>query len=82
LPTAVADGVSGVLVDGHEPREWAHVLYDLLLDSDRRSAYASGALTHAAQFGWDATADATIAVYEHALRDRETAKINAPARQS
>jgi D-inositol-3-phosphate glycosyltransferase len=82
LPTAVADGVSGVLVDGHEPRDWAHVLCDLLLDSDRHSAYASGALTHAAQFGWDATADATIAVYELALRDRETAKINAPARQS
>ena len=23
LPTAVADGVSGVLVDGHDPDEWA-----------------------------------------------------------
>ncbi len=73
LPTAVADGVSGVLVDGHEPRDWAHVLCDLLLDSGRRAAYSNGALTHASGFGWDATADATVAVYEHALRDRQAA---------
>lgn len=73
LPTAVADGVSGLLVDGHEPRDWATVICDLLLDSDRLATYAHGATAHAAQFGWDATADATIAVYEHALRDRAAA---------
>ena len=70
LPTAVADGVSGVLVDGHNPRDWALVLCDLLLDSQRREELSRGAVGHAADFGWDATADATIAVYEHALRDR------------
>jgi D-inositol-3-phosphate glycosyltransferase len=62
--------VSGVLVDGHNPRDWALVLCDLLLDSQRREELSHGAVAHAADFGWDATADATIAVYEHALRDR------------
>jgi D-inositol-3-phosphate glycosyltransferase len=70
LPTAVADGRSGVLVDGHDPRVWAHVLCDLLLDVPRRMSYRQGAIEHAAEFGWDATADATVKVYEHALADR------------
>jgi D-inositol-3-phosphate glycosyltransferase len=70
LPTAVADGRSGVLVDGHDPRVWAHVLCDLLLDVPRRMSYRQGAIEHAAEFGWDATADATVKVYEHALTDR------------
>ena len=70
LPTAVADGVSGQLVDGHDPRVWALVLCDLLLDTPRRQAYARGAIEHAASFGWDATAEATVEVYQRALNDR------------
>ena len=69
-PTAVADGVSGQLVDGHDPRVWALVLCDLLLDTPRRQAYARGAIEHAASFGWDATAEATVEVYQRALNDR------------
>ena len=30
LVTAVRDGVSGVLVDGHDPQDWARVLDGLL----------------------------------------------------
>jgi D-inositol-3-phosphate glycosyltransferase len=70
LSTAVADGVSGVLVDGHDPQTWAQVLCDLLSAPDERARLAVGALEHAARFGWDATADATLAVYAEALDAR------------
>jgi D-inositol-3-phosphate glycosyltransferase len=70
LSTAVADGVSGVLVDGHDPQTWARALCDLLSAPEERARLAAGALEHAARFGWDATADATLAVYAEALDAR------------
>jgi D-inositol-3-phosphate glycosyltransferase len=70
LSTAVADGVSGVLVDGHDPQTWARTLCELLSAPEERARLAAGALEHAARFGWDATADATLAVYAEALDAR------------
>jgi D-inositol-3-phosphate glycosyltransferase len=70
LPTAVADGVSGVLVDGHDPSRWADVLATLLDDAGRREALASGAVAHAARFSWDATVDATLRGYSAARAER------------
>ena len=80
LPTAVADGHSGVLVDGHDPRVWAHVLCDVLIDDARRAAYAQGAVEHAAHFSWAATADATVEVYRRALSDRANGRLSADTR--
>ena len=37
LVTAVRDGVSGVLVDGHDPDDWARVLGGLLAAPGRRA---------------------------------------------
>ncbi|MEO8106883.1 MAG: D-inositol-3-phosphate glycosyltransferase [Actinomycetes bacterium] len=70
LRTAVADGVSGVLIDGHDPHDYASVLGQLVADPRRREVLAAGAVTHAAEFGWDATAKATLAVYEDAVASR------------
>lgn len=72
LPTAVADGVSGVLVDGHDPADYADALLPLLTDAALRESMSVKAVEHAASFGWDATAERTMSVYENALRDRET----------
>jgi D-inositol-3-phosphate glycosyltransferase len=66
LPTAVADDVSGVLVDGHDPQQWAKVLADVLVTSDLRSRLAAGARPHAAKFSWDRTTDRLLAVYGEA----------------
>ncbi|WP_430780673.1 D-inositol-3-phosphate glycosyltransferase [Actinoplanes sp. G11-F43] len=67
LVTAVRDGVSGVLVDGHDPRDWAKVL-DRLLDSPgRRRRLAAGAVAHASQFSWDRTAETLLRVYRDAV---------------
>lgn len=69
LRTAVRDGVSGLLVDGHDPRDWAHALRGLLDTPTRRRAMQQAAVRHAARFSWDATVEATLDVYRGALRD-------------
>ncbi|HEV7209104.1 MAG TPA: D-inositol-3-phosphate glycosyltransferase [Mycobacteriales bacterium] len=70
LRTAVADGVSGVLVDGHHPAGWVQVLSDLIGDRPRRRRLGAGALRHAAGFGWSATAGGVSAVYDEAVEAR------------
>jgi D-inositol-3-phosphate glycosyltransferase len=67
LPTAVADGVSGLLVDGHDPRTWATALADVIGDRARLERWSCDAVAHASRFGWDATADATLEVYRDAM---------------
>ncbi len=67
LPTAVSDGVSGVLVDGHEPGDYASALHPLLVDEGLREAMSHKAVRHAESFGWDVTAEQTLQVYEAAI---------------
>ena len=67
LSTAVSDGVSGVLVDGHDPRDYASALHPLLTDPELRDAMGNKAVHHAESFGWDVTADRTLRVYEEAI---------------
>lgn len=67
LRTAVADGISGVLVDGHDPRAWSSVLARLLVEKQRRNLLSLGAVEHSSHFGWDATARATLEVYDQVL---------------
>jgi D-inositol-3-phosphate glycosyltransferase len=70
LETAVAHGISGELVDGHDPAEWGRVLGELLADPDRMARLRRGARGHSLRFGWDATVDATLAVYAAARAER------------
>jgi D-inositol-3-phosphate glycosyltransferase len=70
LRTAVADGTSGVLIDGHDPRDYARVLERLIDEPRRREALSRGAVAHAREFGWDATARGTLAVYQAAVAAR------------
>ena len=67
LVTAVRDGRSGVLVEGHSPSEWARVLRGLLAEPARRERLSRGAVEHAAQFSWNRTAAGLLAVYRDAL---------------
>ncbi|MGI8536107.1 MAG: D-inositol-3-phosphate glycosyltransferase [Mycobacteriales bacterium] len=67
LTTAVRDGVTGVLVTGHDPADYAAAFERLLADAALRAAMSSAARLHAASFGWDHTAEQTLAVYDDAL---------------
>jgi D-inositol-3-phosphate glycosyltransferase len=69
LCTAVADDVSGVLIDGHEPRQWAKVLGDLLRTPADLDRLADGARRHAERFSWDRTADALLGAYRDAAAE-------------
>jgi D-inositol-3-phosphate glycosyltransferase len=74
LRTAVADGISGVLVDGHNPRAWSSVLARLLQEPQRRVLLSMGAIEHASHFGWDATARGTLDIYDQVITD--AARVN------
>jgi D-inositol-3-phosphate glycosyltransferase len=75
LRTAVRDGVSGVLVDGHDPRDYATAVRTVLA---RRELLSAGARRHAGLFSWDRTADALMAAYAAAAE--EMAGAQQPAR--
>jgi D-inositol-3-phosphate glycosyltransferase len=62
----VADGESGLLLDTHEPDQWAHALGRVLLDDQLRARLAAGARARAGAFSWEDTAEHTLDVYERA----------------
>ena len=66
LTTVVRDGHSGLLIEGHEPRDWAAALRRVLEDDGLRERLSQGALEQARQFAWERTAERTLAVYEQA----------------
>ncbi len=74
LRTAVADGISGVLVDGHNPRAWSSVIARLLQEPQRRILLSMGALEHASHFGWAATSRGTLDIYDRVLDMQEAEK--------
>ena len=65
LPVAVADGVSGQLVSGHHPVDWADAL-SAVLHPERREELAYGAAQHARRFSWEDTTEALLRVYAEA----------------
>jgi D-inositol-3-phosphate glycosyltransferase len=69
LRTAVRDGFSGILVDGHDPAVYARVLEKLIAAPRRLAELSHGALAHASGFGWPATADRLISVYTGAMNE-------------
>jgi D-inositol-3-phosphate glycosyltransferase len=69
LRTAVAHGLSGLLVDEHEPDAYADALLPLITDPSRRARMSRGAVEHAARFGWSVTAAKVLATYESAIAE-------------
>ena len=66
LTTVVRDGHSGLLVEGHAPRDWAAALRRLVEDDTLHARLAAGALEQARQFSWEHTAERTLEVYRRA----------------
>nr|WP_229891041.1 D-inositol-3-phosphate glycosyltransferase [Streptomyces mashuensis] len=72
LPVAVADGVSGFLVDGHDPADYAEVLRRLADEPGLADRMGEAAARHARRFGWDVAAAATAEVYTAAVGERRS----------
>ncbi|MEU3713356.1 D-inositol-3-phosphate glycosyltransferase [Streptomyces catenulae] len=70
LPVAVRDGVTGHLVPGHDPADYAHALDRFVADPALPARMGAAAARHAQSFGWDTAAAATGDVYAAALQER------------
>lgn len=71
LTTAVRDGRSGYLVEGHDPADYAAVMRRIVDAPALREQLSRGALDQAHRFTWGGTAERTVEVYraaEHAMR--------------
>ena len=74
LATAVSDGVSGILVDGHHPADYADAFQTILTDPELRESMSQKAVHHAEAFGWDVTAERTLEVYREAIDEHQKAE--------
>ncbi len=66
LPTAVVDGTTGVLVDGHDPTDYARVFERLLTDPAEVARLGAAAAAHAQTFSWAKNAEQTLRAYASA----------------
>lgn len=76
LRTAVEDGATGLLVDGHDPLVWARALEAMLEAPQARERMSAAAVRHAAGYSWDVTVDALLETYA------EAAAVSAYARRT
>ncbi|MGP3926435.1 D-inositol-3-phosphate glycosyltransferase [Streptomyces sp. 8N616] len=70
LPVAVRDGVSGFLISGHEPADYARALRRFADEPALADRMGAAAARHAEAFGWDTAASATADVYTAAIQER------------
>jgi D-inositol-3-phosphate glycosyltransferase len=63
LRTTVRDGVSGVLIDSHDPARYARVIQELIATPGVLARMSRSAVEHAASFGWPATVDRMLHMY-------------------
>jgi D-inositol-3-phosphate glycosyltransferase len=68
LPTAVRDGISGILVEGHAASTWADHILEVVTNPELRLRLSIGAIAHASHFGWEDTTDKLISVYDEAVK--------------
>ncbi|MER6097739.1 D-inositol-3-phosphate glycosyltransferase [Streptomyces sp. NPDC001728] len=69
LPTAVWDGVTGMLVRGHDPVEYARRLRWLAEHPEVVGTMGEAAVRHARGMSWRASAARTVEVYRGALAE-------------
>ncbi|GAB2908159.1 D-inositol-3-phosphate glycosyltransferase [Streptomyces mayteni] len=69
LPVVVRDGVTGYLIEGHDPVHYATALRRFA-DPAHAGRLGEAAAGHARRFGWEATAAGTLDVYRGAVEAR------------
>jgi D-inositol-3-phosphate glycosyltransferase len=76
LRTAVRHGVSGLLVEGRDPADYAAAIRAVLA---RRELLSAGARRHAGAFSWERTVDSLVGAYASAAREMASAARRAAA---
>ncbi len=66
LTTAVKHGVTGLLIEGHDPADYAHAMARIIGEPELRGQLSKAARRHARSFGWEQTADQLLGVYRRA----------------
>jgi D-inositol-3-phosphate glycosyltransferase len=74
LRTAVDDTVSGLLVQGHDPGDFATAIARIALQPRLRAELSAGAHMHAAAFGWASTTAGLINSYSAALANADAGR--------
>ncbi|MFD0377680.1 D-inositol-3-phosphate glycosyltransferase [Streptomyces sp. NPDC127112] len=69
LPTAVRDGVTGVLVPGNDPAEYARKLLWFAEHPGEAEVMGRAAVSHARNMSWRGAAARTLEVYRDVLRE-------------
>ncbi len=69
LQTTVRDGISGLLVTGHNPADYAAAIRRLVLSPQRHRLVSQAAVRHARQFSWHLTAEHLFATYRDVLAE-------------
>jgi D-inositol-3-phosphate glycosyltransferase len=77
LRTAVADGLSGVLVDSRDPAAYASVVRELTAQPAMLARLARGAREHASRFGWSATVDRLLNLYAGVMAEATAQAVDA-----
>jgi D-inositol-3-phosphate glycosyltransferase len=60
----IEDGNSGLLVDGHNPADYATALDRVLTDDEFATRLSAGALEHSQRFSWETTVSRLLELYE------------------
>ena len=68
LTTVVRDGISGLLVEGHDPADYARAMERIVSAPGLRAELSRGAVAQAAHFAWERTAERTLEVYRAATQ--------------
>ena len=63
LRTAVRHGLSGILIESHDPGHYARAVRDLLASPGTLTRLRHGAREHASKFGWSATVESLLQLY-------------------
>jgi D-inositol-3-phosphate glycosyltransferase len=66
LTTVVRDEVTGLLISGHDPADYARAIGRLVADPAYRARLGAAAAEHGRAFAWERTAEATLEVYRKA----------------
>ncbi|MDP9444235.1 MAG: D-inositol-3-phosphate glycosyltransferase [Actinomycetota bacterium] len=77
LTTAVRHGHSGLLVAGHDPSDYAAAFERIISVPQARAAMSRAAIARAEKFGWQRTAEQTLASYEEAVAGRLARRLTA-----